>query len=145
MGFFKSMDISASALTAQRFRMDVIAENIANAQTTRTASGQPYRRKITLMGQREPQIPFSERLKSARQAVGNGVRVTAVIEDEIPLNPVYDPNHPDADEKGYVHIQNVNTVVEMIDLMSATRSYEANVTVVNAFKNMAMKALEIGR
>lgn len=142
MSFFRSMDISGSALTAQRLRMDVIAENIANAQTTRTANGQPYRRKFVLMGEREK--PFSEYLKGAT-AAGNGVKVTRILEDDSPLTPVYNPSHPDADENGYVHMPNVNTVTEMVDMISATRSYEANVTAINAFKNMAFKSLEIGR
>lgn len=145
MSFLSSMDISGSALTAQRVRMDVIAENLANAQTTRTANGEPYRRKITLMGEREPQIPFSQYLSGARQAIGNGVRVTEIVEDESPMKLVYNPAHPDADEDGYVHMPNVNTITEMIDMMTATRTYEANITAINAFKSMAMKSLEIGR
>jgi len=136
------MDISGSALTAQRLRMDVIAENIANAQTTRTANGEPYRRKYVLMSESEG--TFSQHLDGA-MAAGNGVKVTRIAEDESPLTPVYNPSHPDADENGYVNMPNVNTVTEMIDMMSATRSYEANVTAINAFKNMAFKSLEIGK
>ncbi len=138
MSFFGSMNISGSALTAQRLRMDVIAENIANAQTTRTQTGEPYRRKFVLMGERSS---FASHL----QAAGGGVRVTEIVEDTSPLTPVHDPTHPDADEDGYVYMPNVNTVTEMIDMMSATRSYEANITAINAFKNMAFKALEIGK
>lgn len=142
MSFLRSMDISGSALTAQRLRMDIIAENIANAQTTRTASGQPYRRKIVLMG--ENNASFAQQLAKAK-GLGGGVKVTGIIEDQSPLTPVYDPSHPDADENGYVHMPNVNTVTEMIDMISATRSYEANITAINAFKNMAFKSLEIGK
>jgi len=145
MSFLGSMDISGSALTAQRFRMDVIAENIANANTTRTANGQPYRRKLVLLGERQNRVPFSEHLSAAKKATGNGVAVTRVIEDNSPMKLVYDPSHPDCDEDGYVQIPNVDTVKEMIDMISATRSYEANVTAINAFKNMAMKGLDIGR
>lgn len=142
MSFLSSMDISGSALTAQRLRMDVIAENIANAETTRTANGQPYRRKFVLMGEKENS--FSQYLNRA-MAAGNGVKVTRIVEDNSPLTPVYNPSHPDADENGYVYKPNVNTVTEMIDMMSATRSYEANITAVNALKNMAFKSLEIGK
>lgn len=142
MSFLKSMDISGSALTAQRLRMDVIAENIANAETTRTADGGPYRRKYVLMGENEKS--FSQHLDGA-MGTGNGVKVTSIVEDESPLTPVYNPSHPDADENGYVNMPNVNTVTEMIDMMSATRSYEANITAINAFKNMSFKSLEIGK
>lgn len=142
MSFLSSMDISGSALTAQRLRMDVIAENIANAETTRTANGQPYRRKFVLMGEKENS--FSQYLDRA-MAAGNGVQVTHIVEDDSPLTPLYNPSHPDADENGYVYMPNINTVTEMIDMMSATRSYEANITAVNALKNMAFKSLEIGK
>lgn len=145
LSFLKSMDISGSALTAQRLRMDVIAENIANAEVTRTANGQPYRRKVTLMGEREKH-PFSQYLSdSAQAATGNGVKITKIMEDTSPMKMVYDPSHPDADINGYVQMPNVDTVREMIDMMSATRSYEANITALNSFKNMAMKSLEISR
>jgi len=145
MGFLRSMDISGSALTAQRLRMDIIAENLANAETTRTANGQPYRRKITVMGERE-QVPFSKHLSDSTEKItGNGVRVSEIIEDESDFKLVHDPSHPDADENGYVRMPNVDTVKEMVDMMSATRSYEANITAINTFKTMAIKALEIGR
>ncbi|MCK9478799.1 MAG: flagellar basal body rod protein FlgC [Firmicutes bacterium] len=145
MGFLNSMNISGSALTAQRLRMDVIAENIANANTTRTATGQPYRRRLVLFGERNAKLPFSDYLSTAQSAVGKGVRVTQIIEDESPMKIMYDPSHPDCDENGYVRMPNVDTVKEMIDMMSATRSYEANVTAINAFKNMAMKSFDIGK
>ena len=145
MSFLKSMDISGSALTAQRLRMDVIAENIANANTTRTANGQPYRRKLVLFGEGGAEKSFSQHLTAAKDALGKGVRAERIAEDNSPMKLVYDPNHPDADQNGYVQMPNVDTVKEMVDMISATRSYEANVTAINAFKNMAMKSLEIGR
>ncbi len=145
MSFMKSMDISASALTAQRMRMDVISENIANANTTRTANGGPYRRRIAVLSQNEGSV-FSQYLNDARDAVlGNGVQVSAIVEDNSPFIMNYDPTNPDADANGYVAMPNVDIVTEMLDMMSATRSYEANVTALNATKNMAVKALEIGR
>ncbi len=143
MSFLKSMDISASALTAQRVRMDVIAENLANINTTRTAEGEPYRRRYVVMQQREDQT-FSGMLERAKaKSNGNGVRVTEIREDESPFKLDYDPDHPDANEEGYVQMPNVDLVVEMVDMMAATRSYEANITATNAIKSMALKALEI--
>ena len=140
MSFLSSLDISASALTAQRMRMDVISENIANADTTRTANGGPYRRRVAVMA--EQQLTFSSVLN---QATGGGVAVTQIVEDMSDFNYVYDPDHPDANADGYVAKPNVDTTEEIIDMMSATRSYEANVTAMNATKSIAMKALEIGR
>jgi flagellar basal-body rod protein FlgC len=140
MGFLSSMDISASGLTAQRMRMDVISENIANANTTRTENGGPYRRRVTVL-QEQPQT-FSSVLK---QATGGGVAVSQIVEDMSDFEYEYDPDHPDADANGYVALPNVDEAEEIIDLMSSTRSYEANVTALNATKGMAMKALEIGR
>ena len=143
MSFLKSMDISASALTAQRVRMDVIAENIANINTTRTAEGEPYRRRYVVMQQREDQT-FAGMLDRAKaKSNGSGVRVTEIREDESPFKLDYDPDHPDANEEGYVQMPNVDLVVEMVDMMAATRSYEANITATNAIKSMALKALEI--
>lgn len=141
MGFFDSMNISSSALSAERFRMDVIAENIANKNTTRTENGEPYRRKVVTFEQIEK--PFSAYL--SEQTSGAGVRVSSVETDNSPLKLVYDPSHPDANEEGYVQMPNVDTVTEMVDMISASRAYEANVTALNAFKNIAMRALEIGK
>jgi flagellar basal-body rod protein FlgC len=142
--FFKSMDISASALTAQRFRMDVIAENVANTNTTRTANGEPYRRRTVVLRERE--IPFSEHLKAGLEKTqGNGVEVASVQEDQSPFKLVYDPSHPDANEEGYVEMPNVDIAKEIIDMIAAYRAYEANVTALNAFKQIALKALEIGK
>ena len=147
MSFFRSMDISASALTANRFRMDTIAQNIANASTTRTEEGGPYRRRVTVMEERTAPLPFSSFYNEAVQsyAPGNGVRVSAVYEDPSEFKLDYNPDHPDADANGYVHLPNVDTSREMIDMMDATRSYEANVTVLNAIKAMGQSALNIGR
>jgi flagellar basal-body rod protein FlgC len=140
MGFLSSLDISASALTAQRMRMDVISENIANADTTRTENGGPYRRRVVELA--EQPITFSAALK---QATGGGVVVSQIVEDQSDFEYEYDPTNPDADANGYVAKPNVDTAEEIIDMMSATRSYEANVTALNATKSIAMKALEIGR
>ena len=142
MGFLSSFDISVSALTAQRFRMDIIADNIANANTTRTANGGPYRRKSVSM--RERQQNFAEALQGAKET-GGGVEIDRIIDDETPFKMVYNPAHPDADPNGYVSLPNVDTLQEMMDMLSATRAYEANVTALNALKGMTSKALEIGR
>ena len=144
MAFLKSMDISASALSAQRVRMDVIAENLANITTTRTANGQPYRRRYVVFQQREDEVSFSSLLDRAQaRSNGSGVRVSEIREDESPFKLDYNPEHPDANAEGYVQMPNVDLAVEMIDMMAATRSYEANVTAMNAIKSMATKALEI--
>lgn len=153
MTIFHSLNTSASALTAQRLRMDVISSNMANVDTTRgkivDGKWQPYRRKSVTFQPREGQ--FSSMLNAAmgkqvKGSAGYGVTVSAIKEDtETPFKLVYDPSHPDANEDGYVSMPNVDPLREMIDLMSATRSYEANVTVINANKSMLMKALEIGK
>jgi flagellar basal-body rod protein FlgC len=142
-------DISASALTAQRMRMDVITSNIANAETTRgsyvNGKFEPYKRKLVVL---EPtQQSFSSML--SQQMVGkenvSGVRVARIQEDQTPNKLVYNPTHPDADENGYVHMPNVDIAKEMVDMISASRAYEANVTAINATKAMFVKALEIGK
>ena len=152
MSIFHSMNTTASALTAGRMRMDVISSNMANADTTRAnyvnGKWEPYRRKTVVMEPKEN--TFSNYLNVAmgeqdHNGIGNGVKVTGIVEDDTPFQLVYDPEHPDADEEGYVKMPNVDPLREMVDLMSTTRSYEANVTVFNASKNMLMKALEIGK
>ena len=153
MTIFHSLNTSASALTSQRMRMDVISSNMANIDTTRgkmvDGEWQPYRRKTVTLQPREGQ--FSSMLNVAmgttiKGSVGNGVTVSRIKEDtETPFKLVFDPSHPDANEEGYVSMPNVDPLREMIDLMSATRSYEANITVLNANKSMLMKALEIGK
>ena len=146
MGLFQSFDISASGMTAERFRIDTIAENIANVNTTRTENGEPYRRKIVTFAEKDL-TPFSNIISHpGARAVGNGVKVTSVKEDtETDFTMEYDPSHPDADENGYVTYPNVNIVTEMMDLIDASRSYEANSTAFNASKSMALKGLEIGQ
>lgn len=146
MGLFQSFNISASGMTAQRFRTDIIAENIANVHTTSTESGGPYRRKIVTFQEKDV-TPFSQYFShSKNKAVGNGVKVTKVSEDfETDFIMEYDPSNPDADENGYVSYPNVNTVTEMTNLIDATRSYEANATAFEASKNMALTALSIGK
>jgi flagellar basal-body rod protein FlgC len=144
MNIFSALRISASGLSAERMRMDTIADNIANAETTRTSSGGPYIRKT---------VSFEENLDKALNSSTNkyednlnGVRVSKISKDMTsPLKKVYDPSHPDADSEGYVMMPNVNILNEMVDLISASRSFEANVTAMDAEKQMAMKALEIGR
>ena len=132
-------------MAAERFRIDTIAQNIANIKTTRTEDGTPYRRKIVTFGERN-MTSFSKYYESARaDVVGNGVKVVSVKEDtETDLMMVYDPAHPDADENGYVMYPNVNTVTEMTNLIDATRAYEANTTAFNASKSMVQAALKIG-
>ena len=188
MNIFRAMDISASALTAQRFRMDIIGENIANQYTTRTAEGGVYRRKNVVFEERPlnngsaittreavsgsfrdmfrsaaygnapvehhyddsrnfavSNEPWNQRYGGKNNGPYGGVRVVDVVESDQPFKIVYDPDHPDADEEGYVTYPNVDIESEMINFISATRSYEANITAINNFKNIAMKALDIGR
>lgn len=145
MAFLSSLDISGSALTAQRLRMDVVAENVANINTTRNAEGEPYRRRYVIF-QAQEGASFSQQLNdSLYGTAGTGVRVTGIYEDPSEFKLEYNPTHPDANEYGYVQMPNVELAREMVDMMSATRSYEANVTVMNSTKSMAMSALEIGK
>lgn len=152
MSIFSSMRTSASGLTSQRLRMDVISNNIANAETTRTAEGGAYRRREVVFAPKTTgQVPFFDVLRGNAQAgtvpglQTEGVQAVGIIEDKSPTRQVYDPANPDANPDGYVEYPNVNVVTEMTDMLSATRSYEANVTVFNAVKQMAQRALEIGR
>lgn len=145
MGMFDSMEISASGLTAERMRMDVVAENLANAQTTRGADGQPYRRKEVVLAERDGS-GFGSALRNAMSGGRpGGVEVAAIAQDQTPLKQVYDPGHPDADANGYVQMPNVDPVAEMVDLISAQRAYEANVTAMQAAKQMFAKTLELLR
>lgn len=150
MSIFNALNIGAGALTTQRLRMDTVSSNIANADTTRAtvnADGEfePYRRKVVNL--EAAGSSFRSHLSKATNAVTNinGVRVSGITEDPEPFKLEYNPSHPDADAEGFVSLPNVDPLKEMIDLMSATRSYEANVTAVNATKGMLMKALEIGK
>jgi flagellar basal-body rod protein FlgC len=147
MSLFGGMEISASALTAQRLRMNVTAENLANAQTTRGADGNPYRRKEVVL-QSVSQGGFGAQLSAAMggpRGRAGGVEVAGIQEDQTAGKRVYDPSHPDADEQGYVTMPNVDTVTEMVDLIDAQRAYEANVTAMQASKQMFTKTLEILR
>lgn len=146
MSFLNSLNISASGMAAQKLRLDVAADNIANQETTRTETGGPYRRKMVVL-QAAEKNGFRNALNGAfaSEAKPAGVRAVQIAEDATQLNPVYDPSHPDADENGYVQMPNVDLVKETIDSMSATRSYDANITAFNAMKLMMQKALEIGK
>lgn len=172
MSIFSGMDICASGLTAQRTRMDVITENIVNVDTTRTADGTPYTRRYVVMEDRSPSFSaVFNKSRSDADVVGarlspvtshenhfegvgmmgrrgvdgyGGVRISEIGEDDTPYKIVYDPDNPDADENGYVQKPNVDTAQEMVDLMSAYRSYEANVTAFQVYKDMAVKTFEIG-
>ena len=145
MGFLESFHISASGMAAERFRMRIASENIANVDTTRTENGGAYRRKNVVLESKKG--TFDRALQRAGKTSGRnaGVRVAAVIADDRELKHVYRPDHPDADENGYVDLPNVDLIKETIDSMEATRAYEANVTAFNAIKLMSQKALEIGR
>ena len=157
--FFSSMRISTSGMLAQRIRMNIIASNIANAETTRTKSGGPYRRRVVALKEREVPFKFlveqSTRIKvntTNRMHIpqpkygvklGEGVEVVAIKEDKSPFKLVYDPKHPDADERGYVRLPNVDIVQEVADLMVARRAYEANIQAFNVAKHMALKSMSI--
>ncbi len=148
MSMFSAFDINASGMTAERFRMDTISENVANANTTRTADGTPYRRKVVTFEQKGDQTPFSRVLDEKRGVYsgysGQGVKVSGVYEDTwTETKLVYDPSHPDADENGYVELPNVNIIAEMTNLIDASRAYEANATAFNATKSMALKGLQM--
>ena len=147
MGMFTSFDINSSGLTAQRYRMDIISENVANANTTRTGDGTPYVRKVVTFKEKDKQTPFSRVLNKSRDKyTGEGVKIGGVYKDtQTEMNMVYDPSHPDADENGYVTYPNVNIITEMTNLIDASRAYEANATAFNASKSMAMKGLSIGQ
>lgn len=155
MGIFSAFDINSSGMTAERYRMDIIAENIANTNTTRTEDGTPYRRKVVVFEEKNSQTPFRHVLNNARDRLGrlntvrdrysgSGVKVTGVYEDKwTEMKMVYDPSHPDADENGYVTYPNVSTITEMTNLIDASRAYEANSTAFSASKNIAAQGLDI--
>ena len=145
MSLFGGLEISASALTAERLRMDVVAENLANAQTTRGADGQPYRRKEVVLQERAGSFGATLTAAMSRGTQGGGVEVAGIAEDQTPLKRVYDTGHPDADADGYVQMPNVDTVAEMVDLIAASRAYEANVTAMQAAKQMFSRTLELLR
>lgn len=145
MGMFSAFDINATGMTAERYRMDIIAQNVANANTTRTQDGTPYRRKVVVFEERNSQTPFRTVLRKERDRYsGTGVKVTGVYEDKwTEGNMVYDPSHPDADENGYVMYPNVNIITEMTNLIDASRAYQANATALDASKNIATTGLNL--
>jgi flagellar basal-body rod protein FlgC len=143
MDIFTSMRISSTALQAQRTRLDTISSNLANMETTRTPEGGPYQKKSVVFT--TDGTSFEQRLDRSLRGAAQGVRVAQIVADNSEPKMVYDPAHPDADNGGYVAMPNINLMDEMVDMMSAGRAYEANVTVVKAAKRMALKALEIGR
>ncbi|MCZ6513197.1 MAG: flagellar basal body rod protein FlgC [Nitrospinae bacterium] len=144
MDFLTSMQIGASGLTAQRQRMDAIASNLANIETTRTPEGGPYKRKDVIFTAL-PLDPFSGTLSAVLADQVRKVMVTEVVEDQSPPLMVYNPNHPDANRDGYVAMPNINLMEEMVNLINATRSFEANVQSINAAKSMALRAIDLGR
>lgn len=148
MSIFKSFGVNASGMTAERYRMDIISQNVANANTTRTEDGTPYKRKIVTFEERSTDpTSFNTIFRRTRgMDVGDGVKVRGVFEDEkTDMKRVYDPSHPDADEDGYVWYPNVDIVTEMTNMIDTTRAYEANATAFTASKAMAMKGLNIGQ
>ncbi len=137
MGMFDTINISATGLTAEKFRINIISQNLANVDTTRTKDGGPYKRKVPI---------FSERfIGSLFDQKPDGVEVSGIYEDKAPDRLVYDPHHPDADKNGYVHYPNVNAVREMVDMITAQRAYEANASVINSVKAMVQSTLKIGK
>ena len=148
MSFWESLRIGATGLTAQRLRLDLISNNIANAQTTRTEKGGAYQRQDVVFMPEEKKAYLPEVIAARRDQLSSlqgGVRVAEITTDTETGPRVYDPTHPDADAQGYVNYPNVDIVVEMTNMLSATRSYEANMSSIEAVKRMALKALEIGR
>jgi flagellar basal-body rod protein FlgC len=149
MALFTSLDIAASGMTAQRLRMDIIADNIANANTTRTPRGGPFRRHLAVFAARTPPpaglgLPPGAGWESGPMPF-TGVRVIGIGEDNSPFNMVYDPGHPDADAEGYVSYPNINPIVEMVDLIESNRAYEANLSVFEVTKQLLMRTLTMGR
>jgi len=145
MDFFNSIQTSSSGLSAQRLRMNLISGNLANVNTTRTAEGGAYRRKEAIFSAQSINSTFNKILTDRQKSQFSGVRVDRVYEDPAPPVMKYAPSHPDANEKGYVAMPNINPMEEMVNMISATRGFEANVTAIKAAKDMALKALQIGR
>lgn len=147
MGMFDAIDASASGLSAERLRMDVVAENLANAQTTKGADGKPYQRKsVSLQATQSAGSSFDAILGNRMgSSTSNGVEVAGIVADPSPGKKVYDPGHPDADANGYITLPNVNPVTEMVDLITAQRGYEANVTAMQTAKTMFNRTLDLLR
>ena len=141
MNFLKSLETSASGLYAQRKRMDIIASNLANIETTRTEKGGPYRRKMVVMRTKEMDQDFDKMFNSSVK----GVQIEDIVEDQTPFKKVYNPSHPDADNDGYLYKPNVDLIVETTNMMMARRAFEANIAAIKATRQMVIKALEIGR
>lgn len=145
MNFLDALHTSSSGLSAQRVRMNVISSNLANIDTTRTSQGGPYKRKEVVFAAHPVRRSFQNTLRSQMTGKLSKVSVVGIIYDPRPAKIKYDPQHPDADERGYLAVPNINVIEEMVNMISATRSYEANVNAIKATKDMALKALEIGR
>jgi flagellar basal-body rod protein FlgC len=147
MNLFQSLNISASGLSAERLRMDVVSANIANANSTSTAKGGPYRRQVALLAPQDNRASFKNIFQASlkKEPPSSGVRVAAIVEDPSPFKQVYDPHHPNASTEGYVEYPNVNIMKEIVELITASRSYEANVTALNSTKSIFLKTLDIGR
>lgn len=145
MDFFSAMNIGASALSAERTRMNLISSNLANVNSTRTPEGGPYKRKDAVFSATPVENSFARALDGAVGREISQVEIQQLVEDQSPPRMEYDPGHPDADAKGYVAMPNINVIEEMADMISATRTYEANVTAVQAAKSMALKTLDIGK
>ncbi|MCG8531852.1 MAG: flagellar basal body rod protein FlgC [Desulfovibrionales bacterium] len=145
MDFMTALDIGASALKTERTSMNIISMNLANAKTTRTPEGGPYRRKTVVLQSTEVDHPFSKQMQTAMDRDLRGVRVKEVVQDQRPLKRVYEPGHPDADEEGYVFYPDINVVEEMANLMTVQRGYDANISSIDAVKTMYNKALELGK
>jgi len=141
MDFLISLEASASGLYAQRRRMDIIASNLANIETTRTENGGPYRRKMVVMSTKEPDQDFDEMFNSQIK----GVQIEDIVEDKSPFKKVFNPSHPDADSEGYLYKPNVDLIVETTNMLTARRAFEANIAAIKATRQMVIKALEIGR
>ena len=141
MSINDSFDISASAIDTNRIRMEIIASNLANMDSTRSVDGGPYRRKIPVIG--EKSITFSEELRRAQGKMGGGVEVITIIDDTTPFQKIYNPGHPDADENGFVSLPNVSMSKEMVDMVYTSKLYEANITAFNIAKKMAQDTLQI--
>ncbi len=142
MDIFTTFNVSASALKAHKTRLDTISSNLANVETTSTPEGGPYKKKSVYFESTPPS--FKDVLRQNMDNAVQGVKIKEILEDESPPKLVYNPSHPDAKEDGYVEMPDINVIEEMVDMMNATRSYEANTTVIKSAKRMAMKALEIG-
>ncbi len=145
MDFFDALHVSASGLSAQRLRMNLISANLANINTTRTRTGGPYRRKDPVFAAQAPEASFRDILHNRQTELLKEVSVVGIVEDTRKSIMKYDPTHPDADDNGYLAMPNINLMEEMVNMISATRSYEAGITAIQSAKDMALKALEIGQ